>query len=104
VTRLLQIRGFAQEVARQYRPEKIVLFGSHGRGEAGEDSDVDLLVIMDFNGRPSRQALEIRRTVKKSFPLDLIIKSPAEAKMRLEQGDSFLAEALSTGQVLYEAR
>jgi hypothetical protein len=39
------IRRFVNAVAREFNPERVVLFGSYARGEATEDSDVDLLVI-----------------------------------------------------------
>ena len=38
-----------------YRPEKVYLFGSHARGDAGPDSDLDLLVIVPDDADPSRQ-------------------------------------------------
>ena len=38
-----------------YRPEKVYLFGSHARGDAGPDSDFDLLVIVPDDAEPSRQ-------------------------------------------------
>ena len=41
-----QIRAFSEAVAREFRPQKIVLCGSYAYGKATEDSDVDLLVIM----------------------------------------------------------
>ena len=49
-----QIEEFASEIARQFSPEKIILFGSHARMTATDDSDADMLVIMDF---PDRRAL-----------------------------------------------
>jgi predicted nucleotidyltransferase len=48
-----------------YRPERIYLFGSHARGDAGPDSDLDLLVIVpddaDPKRRRSRLAYEVLR-------------------------------------------
>ena len=40
------IRAFARQVAAQFHPEKIILFGSHAYGQPHEGSDVDILVIM----------------------------------------------------------
>ena len=48
------IRKYAAQIARQFRPEKIILFGSYAYGEPTEDSDVDLLVIMPFKGVAKR--------------------------------------------------
>ena len=41
-----QIDCMVKRIVRKFRPEKIILFGSHARGEAGADSDVDLLIVM----------------------------------------------------------
>ncbi len=54
-----EIQTLADKIAREFHPEKIILFGSHARGDAQPDSDVDLLVIMDSDQHPSRTAAEI---------------------------------------------
>jgi len=41
------------------RPQRVILFGSHARGTAGEDSDVDLLVILPFEESPLRKSVDI---------------------------------------------
>jgi uncharacterized protein len=97
-----RIRAFVDEVARQFDPEQIILFGSHARAEGNLDSDVDLLVVMDFQGRPHRQAYEIRRRVARSFPLDLLVRRPREIKRRLKMRDFFIKEIIENGKVLYE--
>ena len=43
-----QIKDFTKRVVVQFQPMRILLFGSYARGEQGEDSDVDLLIIMPF--------------------------------------------------------
>lgn len=96
--------AFIREVVRKFRPAKVVLFGSHARGTAGPGSDVDLLVLMNFRGLPARQALAIRRAVPRGFPLDLVLRTPAQASRALRQGDPLLREALGCGKVLYESR
>ncbi len=45
-----EIQDVGQRIAFEFRPQRIILFGSHARGTAGEHSDVDLLVIMRFEG------------------------------------------------------
>ncbi len=56
-----QIRKFCDAVAREFRPRKIILFGSYAHGRPTADSDVDLLVIMPFDRRKGRKSLEIRQ-------------------------------------------
>ena len=96
------IRGFAQEVAARFRPQRIVLFGSHARGTATADSDVDLLVVMETPARAIKQAQGIRLAVPRSFGLDLVVKTPAELARWIALGDTFLADVLKQGTVLYE--
>jgi len=97
------IQAFSQAVAREFRPEKIILFGSYAYGTPTEDSDVDLLVIMPFDRRQGRKSLEIRRRIPASFPLDLIVRTPEFIAQRLEWQDCFTQEILNKGKVLYEA-
>lgn len=98
-----QIRAFSEAVAREFRPQKIVLFGSYAYGNPTEDSDVDLLVIMPFERKQGRKSLEIRQRVPAEFPLDLIVRTPQFITQRLEWGDCFTREILSKGKLLYES-
>ena len=53
------IDEIVNRIVRGFRPEKIILFGSHARGTAGPDSDVDLLVVMNVEGSKRQKAKEI---------------------------------------------
>ena len=97
-----QIRKFSRAVAQRFRPNKIVLFGSYAYGKPTPDSDVDLLVVMPCKGRPLDAALDVRLAVEAGFPLDLIVRTPAEVRRRLALGDFFLREIVDKGIVLYE--
>ena len=54
-----RILELSQRIARQFAPERIILFGSPAYGAPGEGSDVDLLVIMPYTGHSARKAAEI---------------------------------------------
>jgi predicted nucleotidyltransferase len=99
-----EIRAFSDAIAREFHPHQIILFGSHARGKATKDSDVDLLVIMPHTGHPVEKAIEIRQKVSRKFALDLLVRSPAELRRRLSMGDSFIHEITQQGKVLYEGR
>jgi predicted nucleotidyltransferase len=67
---LSDIQILADKIAREFHPEKIILFGSHARGHARPDSDVDLMVVMDSDEHPSRIAAEITHRVHpRCYPL-----------------------------------
>ena len=98
------IQRFANEVARRFRPASIMLFGSHAYGKPTEDSDVDLLVVMSHHGSSARAASRIRLACPRAFPMDLLVRSPAEIARRLRIGDAFMGEVMKKGVVLYESR
>src|SRR5690349_3414136 len=102
MTPLNEIKSFAEEIAKRYSPEKIILFGSHARGDAGKYSDVDLLVLMNYEGSSYRAALDIKRHISFPHTLDLLVRKPDDFWWRIEQHDFFLQEILETGIVLYE--
>ncbi len=97
------ISAFARKVARQFNPHKIILFGSYAYGKPTEDSDVDILVVIPFKGRNPEKATEIWMATKPRFPIDIMVRKPAELNKRLKMGDFFLREITEKGKVLYEA-
>lgn len=97
------IREFSRQIGREFRPRRVVLFGSHARGTATDDSDVDLLVIMPFEGKPWRVAAQIRERVRPGFPLDLMVRTPQQVSERLSRGDTYLEAVMREGVVLHEA-
>jgi len=97
------INMLARQIARQFNPRKIILFGSYAYGKPTEDSDVDILVIMPFEGRNPRKATEIWMATKPKFPIDIMVRKPAEIKKRIQMGDFFMREITEKGKVLYEA-
>lgn len=92
-------------MAREFRPLRIVLFGSYAYGSPTEDSDVGLMVVMpkdDSGVRNRERALAIRSAIPKSFPLDLLVHDPEDIAWRLEEGGCFLRDVFSKECVLYE--
>jgi len=97
------ISDVAHEIARQFRPRRIVLFGSYAYGNPNLASDIDLLVIMPVKGHPARKAAEIARMLKSNLPVDLLVRTPDQIDSALRDGDIFLKEVLQKGMVLYDA-
>ena len=96
--------GLREQIVRAVSPQKIILFGSYAYGQPNEDSDIDLLVIMPFEGSAHQQAFEIRRRINSSMPMDLMVRTPEFVAQRLEWGDSFMREVVEQGKTLYEAK
>ena len=99
-----KIQAVVDEIVRHFHPERVVLFGSHAYGTPTADSDVDLLVIMNYQGHSAVQAAQIRKQFRAGFPLDLLVRSPAAIRRRLAMDDFFVTEILQRGKTLYEAR
>lgn len=97
------IRRLAQRIAREFNPRRIILFGSYAYGKPNGDSDVDLLVLMPYQGHAARLAGEILLKTDPVFPVDIMIRSPDEIRTRYRRGDSFIREIIDRGKVLYEA-
>ena len=98
-----EISRFCQEVGQKFRPEKIIMFGSHALGTATPDSDVDILVIMHTRQKPFWQSVEILQSIARKFPLDLIVKTPEDFERRAEWGDPLVADIIEHGVVMYES-
>ena len=103
VTTRHQITRFARDLAKEFHPQKIVLFGSYAYGQPGTSSDVDLLVVMPLDGNPVDKSVEMRLKLRPRFPLDLLVRSPRMIRKRLAMGDGFVRDILDRGKVLYEA-
>ena len=92
------------QIVENFKPQKIILFGSYARGKPRPESDVDLLVVVDTPLKEGKLSLEIRRNLGVMFGLDLIVYKPDHLKNRVEMGDWFLRDILKEGKVLYESR
>jgi predicted nucleotidyltransferase len=93
-------------IVREFRPLKIVLFGSRARGEAHAQSDVDLLVVMPdaWAGARKREAAVGILGALKDLPVykDVIVTTPEEIARRGNLSGTTLHLALMEGRVLYE--
>lgn len=92
-----------EQIKRKFQPKKIILFGSYAYGVPKPESDVDLLIVMPLQKKPSQQAVEILQNIDYHFGLELIVKSPEELESRIRLGDYFLQDAVEKGLVLYES-
>ena len=96
------IQETSLRIARSFAPEKIILFGSYANGRATEDSDVDLMVILSFEGKALDTSVSILTEIDPPFPVDIVVKKPDEAERRYREGDPLMRDAFDSGRVLYE--
>ncbi|MDD9986487.1 MAG: nucleotidyltransferase domain-containing protein [Spirochaetaceae bacterium] len=99
------VRAIVDEVD----PEQVILFGSRARGDAREDSDVDLIVVEAEPFGPQRprhgEMVRLYHAVA-GFPVaaDLLVYSTEDVDYWRDSLNHVLARALREGTVLYERR
>jgi predicted nucleotidyltransferase len=89
-------------IVRRFEPERIILFGSHARGDWGPDSDIDLLVVMRFAGPKREQQVRIRAALRQfRAPKDIIVTTPDDFAWRKDVVGTIEWPATREGKVLY---
>ncbi len=96
---------------KKLNPFKIILFGSYASGVFLEDSDLDLLVVLDSPeiskgyDEKMKNRLLVRNSIyelSKKIAIDLLVFTRAEYEIIAKNETSFYNEIMDTGRVLYE--
>ena len=96
------IRRMVKRIVRQFDPEQVILFGSQARGDAGPDSDVDLLVVMPVKGNRLEKEVEIRGVLHEFLvPMDIIVTTLEDFAWRKNHVGTIEWPAAKEGKVLY---
>lgn len=103
MVKISEINSFSKQLVKEYKPRKVVLFGSYAAGKARDDSDVDLLVVLPFRGDRLQKTAEMITRLRPRFAVDIILRTPADLERRLRLNDFFLHEAINNGRLLYES-
>jgi predicted nucleotidyltransferase len=96
------IAEITRRIVEQFDPLQVILFGSHARGDAHADSDVDLLVLPDVDDN-RKMRVDIRRALS-DLPVakDIIVATPDELGRSADRLGSILRPAVREGRTLYE--
>ncbi len=102
-----KIQEMTKAIVREAHPEKVILFGSRARREAGPDSDVDLLIVENEPFGPGRSRRnEMSRLGKVlsgfGFPTDILVYSLEEFEYWSESLNHVIGRAVREGRTLYE--
>lgn len=97
------VQAMVDRIVERVHPIRVVLFGSHARGQATVQSDVDLLVVLSQVGDKRKAAVEIRR-LSVDFPVakDIVVTTPEEIARCGNLPGTVLRSALRDGTVVYE--
>ncbi len=96
------IQDLCNRIVQEFHPDRIILCGSYAYGNPTPDSDVDLLVVLPFEGKIFSKSLEILNRANPAFLIDLLARRPDDTERRYREGDPLIREALDRGKVLYE--
>ncbi len=100
-----KIKDVADKIAKEYKPEKIILFGSYAWGAPTEDSDVDLFIIKDSQDRRIERERAVREIIWGSgMAIDILVYTPEEIKRRLDLEDFFVEDIVKKGKIIYSAK
>ena len=92
-----------QRIVERFHPDRIILFGSHAKGKASNDSDLDLLVVMSVEGSRRSKANEIDLALAdRIMPVDVIVVTPDQFERQRDVMGTIVREAVREGKTVYE--
>ena len=93
-------------IATEYKPEKIILFGSYASQIKDKNSDIDLIIIKRSNKRFVDRVVELLQLIGSrfglEFPVEPFVYTPSEFRRAKKTNSIFIRTVLSKGIVLYE--
>lgn len=99
------IKYVLSKIKQSVNPEKIILFGSYADGKQKEDSDLDILVIMNSDLPRYKRSVPIYKALAGIFiPKDIVVYTPEEVKEWRDVPQAFVTSAISKGKILYEKK
>jgi predicted nucleotidyltransferase len=105
MTQAALLEHVTKTIVERFRPKRIMVFGSHARGNARPDSDLDLFIEMDTTSRPPERAIEVSEVFGlRSWPMDIVVYTPEEVRRMRKVNGTLLSVIEKEGKVLYEQR
>ena len=103
MTQATLLEQVTRTIVERFHPKRIVLFGSHARGDAGSDSDLDVFIEMQTSRRPPERAIEVSAAFGlRPWPLDVVVYTPEEVQRLRGVSGTLLSVIEKEGKVLYE--
>ena len=97
------LEDLVRRIAERFSPAKIILFGSSARGNAGPDSDIDLLVLFSEVADPNKRAAELYASlVDFPRPMDIVVSTSPRFERYRNVVNTVYWPASREGKVLYE--
>lgn len=98
------IKRLTELLVEAARPKRIIMFGSQARGEAGEDSDLDVMIVEEVVSDRAGEMVRLNRLLRSfDIPVDLLVVSQEKFHYWCDTPGNVYFEAATEGEVLYEA-
>lgn len=95
-----RIKTISQRLKKEYKAERVILFGSYAKGKATEDSDIDILIIAPTTERFFERMATVKRLIRdlrNGLAVAPIVLTKQEVEERVKIGDQFVKEMLEKG-------
>ena len=100
----VEIKSFIDRIAGACNLKAIIIFGSVAKGTSDENSDLDIMVILETDMTYYERMLAVRKAIGvTSIPIDILAFTPEEVNATKGKRGSIISEALNTGKVVYGA-
>lgn len=100
-----KIKSIVDEIVKNYKPDKIFLFGSFAWGNPTEDSDIDLFVVKKSEKPSIKMMQEIYELIfDQGGAVDVLVYTPEQLERRKEIGDPFVLKIINNGKLLYATK
>lgn len=97
-----KIEEYKETIVKKLKPKRIILFGSFARGDYNEGSDIDLIVIKDWNETFLDRIKVLLELNDQKLPIEPIGYAEDEFEKMIEDGNPFILRVLEEGVVIYE--
>ncbi len=98
-----ELKRITEIIVREYKPQRMILFGSLAQGTIHEWSDIDLAIVKDTSARFIDRIGEIFHLVHPKLSLNVVVYTPQEVAQMVETGHYFWRDEISgKGRVLYD--
>jgi len=97
-----EIKQVATRIGIESNAERVIVFGSHARGDANENSDVDFMIIAESNLPRFKRSRELYKLFRPyPFSMDLLVYTPKEIEKGKQSPLTFVSKVLKEGKTLY---
>lgn len=99
-----ELKRYLEILAKDYRPQKVLLFGSMAEDRVKDWSDLDLVIIKETRKRFLERTKEVMQLLRPRVGVDILVYTPAEFEQLSRERPFVRDEILGKGKIVYEKR